>query len=327
MNSHVTRRDFIRGSAYGTLGLTLGLAGSRVAWGQEPETRVVLIRREGVLEADDRWAVVRGMLDEASAALGGEGEPGQLWSGLFRADDRVGLKANLMMNSARPELLAAIHDCLTEYVGIDDSAVIAWDRGSGGVGREALAAGQQAWSGGELFGHTEASIVRVAAEWATALINVPSLKCHWLSGVGIGLKNWCGAVTGINVQDGPGTVFQFHADSCADLGQLQAVPVLREKTKLIIVDALEPYYESGPQVDPEYYYPYGALIVGQDPVAVDTVGTLVLQGIRDQVAGEPWPIMPPPKHVAVAESKYGLGVSDPARIELVTLGDDPLVLP
>ncbi len=125
----------------------------------------------------------------------------------------------------------------------------------------------------------------------------------------------------INVQDGPGTAFQFHSDSCADLGQFQALPAFRDRCRLVVVDAMEPYYELGPQTDPEYFYPYGGLIVGTDPVAVDTVGTMVLQAIRDEVRGEPWPISPPPKHVGVADAKYGLGVSDPGRIELVRLGD------
>ncbi len=326
MSWTVTRRDFIRGTAYGALGTAVGLTGSRAVWGQAPESRVVLMRREEVLHSEDPAALVRAMLDEACAALAPDGETPSFWSGHFDASDRVGLKANVMMNSARPELLTAIHDSLTEHVGVQDDAIAAWDRTSGGFGREVMAAGQAAWHGDERFGHTEASVSRIAAEWATALINVPSLKCHWLSGVAIGLKNWCGAVTSINVQDGPGTAFQFHSDACADLGQFQALPVFREKTRLVIVDALEPYYEMGPQIDPEYYYPYGAIIVGEDPVAVDAVGTVLLQGIRDEVAGEPWPITPPPKHVAIAESKYGLGVSDPARIELITLGDAPLVL-
>jgi len=149
---------------------------------------------------------------------------------------------------------------------------------------------------------------------------VPSLKCHVISGVAISLKNWAGAVTRINLQDGPDTAFQIHRDSGADIGQMQALPVFRNKCRLIVVDAMEPYYERGPQTDPEYYYRYGGLVVGADPVAVDTVGTQVLQAIRNEVRGEPWPISPPPKHIALAEEKYGLGVSDPQRIELVRLG-------
>jgi uncharacterized protein (DUF362 family) len=324
--SSITRRDFVRGTAMGALGAVLGLGSQRPAWGQDPASRVVLVRRAGVLEADDPAEAVREMLDQACAALAGSEDAAAYWSANYAEDDRVGLKANVMMNHARPEILTAIHDSLTEYVGVADDHVAAWDRASGGVGREALASGEGGWGRGELFGHTEDSISRVAAEWATGLINVPSLKCHWLSGVAIGLKNWCGAVTNISVQDGPGTAFQFHGDACADIGMFEALPELGGKSRLVVVDALEPYYELGPQTDPEFFHPYGALIVGEDPVAVDLVGTSVLQGIRDQVAGEPWPINPPPKHVTVADTKYGLGTSDPAHIELLTLGDDPEVL-
>jgi hypothetical protein len=340
MRGKLTRRDLLRGAAYGGVGAAIGLscascranqqaattAGEGAAAPADPtaRARVVVVRRNGALDEQGRTSLraVREMLDEAMARLDSDtGTAASAWSSRFVATDRVGLKGNVMMNHVRPEILLAIHDSLVEHVGIDTGNVLAWDRGQGARGREQLALADRDWPRDPLLTFDANSVSRVCSEWATALINVPSLKCHWLSGVAIGLKNWCGAVTGISVQDGQGTVFQFHGDSCAGLGQFEALPALGGKRRLTVVDAMEPYYEKGPQVDPEFFHPYGGLIVGTDPVAVDTVGTMLLQAIRDQAAGAPSPISPPPKHVGLAETKYGLGVSDPARIDIVRLGD------
>lgn len=338
MRSKLTRRDLLRGAAYGGVGAAIGLScascranqqaepGPAVARQADPgaRARVVLVRRKDALDEQGRTTLgaAREMLDEAMAALDGDqGSAASAWSSRFSAADKVGLKGNVMMNHVRPEILLAIHDSLAEHGGLETDSILAWDRSQGARGREQLALPDRQWPQDPLLGFDTNSVSRVCSEWATALVNVPSLKCHWLSGVAISLKNWCGAVTNISVQDGQGTVFQFHGDSCADLGMFQAMPALGGKCRLIVVDAMEPYYEKGPQVDPEYFHPYGGLIVGTDPVAVDTVGTMLLQAIRDQAAGAPSPITPPPKHVGLAETKYGLGVSDPARIDIVRLGD------
>lgn len=340
MRTGITRRDFMRGAAYGGVGAAIGLTGAScraeqstapapVARAAQPtdraaRARVVLVRRTIALDEQGRAdaKAVREMLDEAMAKLDGDdSSTAKAWSSRFSADDKVGIKGNVMMNRVRPEILTAIHDSLVEHAGVATEAIVAWDRNRGARSREQLAGPDSGWTADPLFGFGADSVSKVCSEWATALVNVPSLKCHWLSGVAISLKNWCGAVTNINVPDGPGTKWQFHGDSCADIGMFEAMPVFGGKSKLIVVDAMEPYYERGPMVDPEFFHPYGGLIVGTDPVAVDTVGTMLLQAIRDHKAGGPSPISPPPKHVGIAETKYHLGVSDPARIDIVRLGD------
>jgi hypothetical protein len=69
-----------------------------------------------------------------------------------------------------------------------------------------------------------------------------------------------------------------------------------------------------------YVWPYGGLIVGTDPVAVDTTGARIIQAKRNLFFGEQRPISPPPHHITIAGERYGLGISDPDRIELVHLG-------
>jgi len=79
-------------------------------------------------------------------------------------------------------------------------------------------------------------------------------------------------------------------------------------------------FDKGPQVTPKYLWPYRGLIVGTDPVAVDAVCLKIIQAKRNAYKGEPWPVSPPPTSIAVADTQYHLGTSDPAKIHLVKLG-------
>lgn len=55
-------------------------------------------------------------------------------------------------------------------------------------------------------------------------------------------------------------------------------------------------------------------------MAVDAVGLKLIQAKRLQHFGEDVASETPPKHIREAEVKYGLGVSDPSRIDLIKLG-------
>jgi hypothetical protein len=63
-----------------------------------------------------------------------------------------------------------------------------------------------------------------------------------------------------------------------------------------------------------------ALIVGTDPVAVDTVGAHLLQAKRIAFFGEDRALDVTPHHITVADKEYHLGVSDLSRIQIVKLG-------
>jgi len=49
-------------------------------------------------------------------------------------------------------------------------------------------------------------------------------------------------------------------------------------------------------------------------------GLKIIEGIRNEYFGEERPLSPPAKHIAVADTTYHLGNSEPGRINLVKLG-------
>jgi len=255
---------------------------------------------------------MREMLDAAIVGLTGRASASEAWSSVARKGEKIAIKSNLMMRPVHPELLYSIHTRLTE-AGVADNDIAAWDRNSAGFGRAEFATLPQR------PGFDSDSVSTLVTNWASGLINVTGLKAHWLAGIGCALKNWAGAVTNINVED-RNVAYAFHADSCADTGRLNAIPAIRDRCRLVVVDALQPLFHGGPQVDPQYLWDYKGLIVGTDPVAVDVICARIIQAKRDASKGYSWPISPPAKHIEVADVKYGLGVSDPARIDLVRLG-------
>jgi hypothetical protein len=299
------------------MGITLGMAAAAAPAPSSTSrtSRVVVVRNAGALDAKQNAQsdVIARMLAEGLQAFAGTATAAEAWKRFFRPDDAVAIKATVMMTPTHPELIRAIMEGLAT-VGIAGEKIRVWDRDSGGTGPAQAAPATWKWRPG----FDDNSISRAVVE-ATALINVPGLKSHWLSGFGGALKNWCGAVTGINPPD-KNVVFSFHSDSCAEMAMLNALPPIRQKCRLIVVDALRALCNGGPAVDPRYLWPYKGLLIGTDPVAVDSVGLKIVQGKRDQMRGSPWPLSPPPKHIAVAAEKYKLGTADLAQIEIVRLG-------
>jgi uncharacterized protein (DUF362 family) len=316
----ITRRELLRRAAAGAAALGLGRAilgeeAGAAAAASPQSAKVVLVRDGAVLGPDGqvREAVVQAMLDRGLRALTGAKDTAAAWRHLAGPGDRVGVKATLMMTPTHPELLRAICRGL-KAAGVADEHLLTWDRAKSGIGEAEVESLPRTLG----FGKQDVS----EAVWqSTVLINVPRLKAHWLAGMACALKNWAGAVTHINTQDDHVT-YAFHADSCREVGMLGAIPAIRQRSRLHIVDALRPLCHGGPQVDPRYLWSYQGLLLSTDPVAVDTIGRAIIEGRRRQVRGGEWPLQPPVTHLIVADRKYGLGVSDRKRITLVKLGLD-----
>ncbi|HSD29609.1 MAG TPA: hypothetical protein VLL75_20060, partial [Vicinamibacteria bacterium] len=154
----------------------------------------------------------------------------------------------------------------------------------------------------------------------TALVNVRPMRTHAWSGVGTCLKNL------IMFVDNPP---DYHGDSCATLGAIWQLPQLVGKARLNVLVMLTPQFHSvGPHsFAKDLTWPYYGLIVGVQPAPVDATGARVLQAKRRQHFGADRPISPSPHHIEIAGSRYGLGPTDPAQIDLVRIGlvEDALV--
>jgi len=297
----ITRRDFLRGAAFGALGAALygkdgkmfaRTKGSRAApfAAEAPLSTVVLIRNERAVGEGDRVnaAIVQEMVDTALAEFTGEKDSAKAWARFIKPEDTVGVKFTRCG-------WMRVH---TEQAVID--AIVRRVEGAG-VARERILA----QDGG------------LPVARCTALINVPSVKVHTLTGIAVSIKNY------INFTPQPS---RYHGAESSKLGEVFFLPDVKGKTRLIIVDMLRPYFGPGPQINPLHRWNYGGILVATDPVAVDTVCLRICQVKRDLFKGEEWPISPPPDSIYSADKNYKLGTSDPTKIKLIKLGWEKDVL-
>ena len=283
----ITRRDFMRGTAGAALATALGTGLASETRG-EKTARVVLIRDAGAVneKGEVQTAVVQKMLDEAVTTLLEEPNLGRAWGKLIKSSDIVGIKSNSWYKlPTPPELEDAVKRRVRE-AGVPEKNIAVDDRG---VLRNPI------------------------FKSSTALINVRPVRTHHWSGVGTCLKNY------IMFVPDPAN---YHDEGCSPLGKIWTDPLVKGKTRLNLLAALTPqfYGRGAHSFDRRYVWPYKGLIVGTDPVAVDAIGAHLLQTKRILHFGDDRSLDVPPVHIEAADKRYGLGVSDLKRIQLVKLG-------
>ncbi|MCX8118646.1 MAG: DUF362 domain-containing protein [Desulfobacterota bacterium] len=283
----ITRRDFLRSTAYATLGAAIG---SSLTGGSEggDRVKVVLVRDENAIDPQGHLnaKVVQRMLDEGVCALLEETDPVQAWKRLIKPHDIVGVKSNVWPYlPTPPELEEAIVRRVMDA----------------GVSRKNIAIDDRGVLNNPIF------------KSSTALINVRPLRTHHWSGIGGCIKNYVMFVP---------TPWLYHGEACSPLASIWNKPIVRGKTRLNILSLLRTqFYNRGPHhFDPRFVSDYKGLLLGKDPVALDAVGARLLQLQRIAYFKEDKPLETPPTHIFAADEKYRLGVSDLGRIDIVKLG-------
>ncbi len=280
----LTRRDFIRG----TVGATLAVSVLGVPWAKGSEkavgpSLVTVVRDKNVMDAGFKVNsnILQGMLDRTVLQVTGKRKIREAWADLVKPDDIVGLVPTPHLNPTHEELVDVVKASLMKEVGIPEKNIIMAQGGKRKPGR------------------------------CTALISMPALKGHWLTGIGTVIKNY------IMYSGRPSS---YHEEKSAKLGEIWLIPEVKGKTRLVLVDAIHPLCDKGPQSDPRYKWAYNGLIAGTDPVAVETVCLKILTEKRHALRGEPWPISPPPICVEAADKVYGLGTSKMEEINITHFG-------
>jgi len=286
---NITRRDFIRTATYTTLAVAMGLfpeEGKKVELPKK--TKVVLVRDPEVIDAKGRVnaKVIQKMLDQAVTTLFDKKEPVEAWKLLVKPKDVVGIKSNVWYPLPTPkELEQAIKKRVMD-AGVAEKNIDIDDRGV---------------LGSRIF------------RKSTALINARPFRTHHWSGVGGCIKNYI-----MFVSQPP----KYHGNSCADLGALWNLPMVKDKTRLNVLVLLTPlFYGVGAHhFDSTYVWDYKGILVGTDPVALDAVGLHLFEAKRLAYFGQKRPIKPPAHHIFFADTKHKLGTSDLKKIELIKLG-------
>jgi hypothetical protein len=259
---------------------------------------------------------------------------------IIAEQDKVGLKVNTYLgqkaNATHPELAEALSTLLIQ-AGIQENNIIIWDRAkneledagykinTSGQGKRCLSTMThrverlaQPFMGYEdaaiAIGKTSSRLSSILTKFTTVTINMPVLRTDKFAtnyGINGAIQNMYHAI-----EITPQNTKALYANECdPGAAQVYGIAAIKDKTRLIVCDALTPLYNGGPMDDQQYHTNYNGIIVGIDPVAVDAVGQSVLQKIRDKKGGKEWPKLVS-NHLITAE-KYNLGVSDLSRIQII----------
>jgi hypothetical protein len=279
----VTRRDFIRG----TVGASLGASLLGPEWLKGTENKllrssVVIVRDRNAMDAamNVDKQVLEKMLEQTLIQVTGKNNIKDAWLSLVSPKDIIGLVPTPHLNPTHDEVIDAVKHSLVA-AGIPTSNI------KNAQGRS------------------------VNLEPITALISLPGLKAHWLTGIGTVLKNY------IMYSGAPRN---YHHKDSAKLGEIWNRPEVKGKTRLVLVDALYPLCDKGPQPDPRYKWAYNGLIAGTDPVAVEAVCLKIITAKRQEIKGEPWPLSPPPICLEAADKVYKLGTGNLKNIDIQVMG-------
>lgn len=289
----------------------------------------VVIAHDAKLRSSDMTvdpARVLSLLDRSIQALFNLDTPTEAWTKLVRPGEKVGLKVNALGGrglSSNPQLVEAICEKLQE-AGIRASDIVIWDRDTDELERVGFrlstAPDRVQCFGTDRVGHEEnlvsygsvgSRLSKILTQRCDVLINVPVLKDHDGAGITAALKNMYGVIHNPN---------KYHPNGCNPyIADVNMLPEIRGKMRLTICDATTASYEGGPGYKPQYAWRNNALIVSQDPVALDYVGWQIIErkraekGLKTLEADGRGP-----HYIATAaDAQHRLGTNDPGRIVIV----------
>ncbi len=301
------------------------------------KSKVVLVRHKSVVDASGKVQspLLQEMLDKAITTFTGQSSISDAWRRFISPEDIVGLKINTLgCQDVRgtdytrhfPAIIEAVARGL-RGIGIKDRNIVVWDRSEEEMKEAGLTIqpnpgamrfiankpgrrdpGEYAATSYPVGGGSS-RVSRILADVCTTLINIPVPKTHGNSIFTCSLKNHYGTIDNPN---------RYHANNCSDPGiaEVNAIPIIRQKQKLVVCDDLLIVTEAGPRWDRRFIRPFGGVLVSTDPVAVDAVALSILDDLRKTDGMEA--IAPRVPHIALAE-KLGLGKSRLEDIELVTI--------
>jgi uncharacterized protein (DUF362 family) len=328
-----TRRDFLKDCAIGAL--AAGAAPLAFAHDVNPasanqsKSKVVIARDAALYGSgvNPEAARVEKLLDRAMQTFSDSSDPVAPWKKLFKPNEVVGLKVNTIAGpglSTHVVLVEAICERLKQ-AGIKPANIVVWDRTNGELERAGFSlsndpnrvriVGTDSKDIGYdetvlSYGVVKTRLSNLLTRTCDAMINVPILKNHSFAGVTLALKNMYG------VNHDPD---KLHANNCCPaVADINMLPPIRNKFRLIVADAMTGCFEGGPGFKPQYAWKYNGIMVASDPVAIDYTAWQIIERKRAERGLKPLADAgTPANYIAVAaDAQHRLGTNDPNRIVL-----------
>lgn len=235
-------------------------------------SKVVYARHAGVWDGDTLSVdVINQILDASITNLTGLNDAIEAWAALFSPAERIAIKVNTIRDSSYWTHLSLV-DVVTDKlqaIGAAPEQIVIFDRFTSELENAAFQINQDGagvrcygqdgnYASGYTIMEQNIGLSSILLE-CDALINIPLLKQHSITGVSFAMKNHYGTF------DQPG---RFHGQRAATaIPQLNALEPIKDRTRLIIGDIFD-VVQSG------WYHstPGEAILMSFDPVAHDAVG-------------------------------------------------------
>ncbi len=292
------------------------------------ESRVVEVRDDRLKRmGDDLNPVTTGqLLNQAVRKLIRSKSDIAAWRALFNPRERVGIKVSCLPGRKLSTSVGLVHAIVEGLglAGVPARNITVWER----TGRELKEAGfvlsrhgvrvmgtdefaNGGYSSRIVFAGSVGTCFSVLMEQFDAIITVPVLKDHDIAGISAGMKNFYGAIYNPN---------KYHGNGCNPyVADLCTHPMIRDKLRLVVVDASRIQLQNGPAYFHRYALEYGGLLVGSDPVAVDATGWRIVDRERVKKGLKTLKqVHRLPGYIATAE-KRGLGHMEAQFVEKITI--------
>ncbi len=243
--------------------------------GSEP-VRVAHVRSRAVVtNSKIHPAILREMIEHALALGTKTADPQSAWRKILKPDDVVGLKFN-RSGQATIGTVAEVGTALIETLmdaGVKPERIVCIEAPDELAERFGTTPARGGYDRTEVdFGSGKDQLAAVLDQ-VTAIVNVPFLKTHNIAGLTCSLKNLSHALVKHPAR--------YHGHGCSPyIGDIVALPQIRDRLRLSLVNALRVVFDAGPEGSVETISEEGLILASTDPVAVDTVGLSVLNEIR-----------------------------------------------
>lgn len=333
------RRTFLKKSAAGLLGLTAlthtscpSSASNKISLPVKPELqhRVVIVTAKNGNREDfhhnpsgRKWCSK--LLDSGMAALT-DMTAAEGWRFFFPGNLRVGIKINTLAGKGISTSVPLTESLANRIIisAPETNSIIIWDRFSHELKKAGYTISRK--TSRQCFGTDEPHVgyeeklsmnggvcghlSRILTELTDVFINMPVLKDHNLAGLSGAMKNNFGLIHNPN---------KYHDNNCDPfVAELNSLPDIQQKQRLIVADALNVQYNGGPGYQSNYCEFMGTIVMGIDPVAVDSVLLDILDGLRKKHNLPPTSETTHPAKYIVTASKepYTLGRSEKDQIDI-----------
>jgi hypothetical protein len=267
-------------------------------------------------------AALHKMLDASITKLIGLNDAREAWAALFKPGEQILIKVNTFSNSiiwTHVPLVLEVTNSLQE-AGIPAENITIFDFSAhelananytvnvDGPGVHCTGMDQDYYAGSELVNGTHIQLANLLKS-CDALINIPILKSHMLSGITFAMKNHYGS---FYYPD------KLHGDRMRGIAALNAIPEIRGRTRLIIGDALSAnlhYANSWPYWQEDWVG--DSIFMSFDPVAHDTMGLQLLSRQLEKSGDSPDALTGMATPYLEYATELGLGTNDPANMEFI----------